>query len=65
MLAKDASEKDIYELRKRLKEQQKQRILDRDVKQVIDIVNRHSNGIKRGSNRASFLFRQTKFNRVI
>lgn len=41
MLVKDASEKDIYELRKRLKEQQKQRILERDVKQVIDIVNRH------------------------
>lgn len=42
MLVKDASEKDISELRKRLKEQQKQRILERDVKQVIDIVNRHS-----------------------
>ena len=42
MLAKEASEKDISELKKRLKEQQKQRILERDVKQVIDIVNRHS-----------------------
>ena len=42
MLAKDASEKDISEFRKCLKEQQKQRILERDVKQVIDIVNRHS-----------------------
>lgn len=42
MLVKDASEKDISELRKRLKEQQKQRILERDAKQVIDIVNRHS-----------------------
>ena len=43
MLAKDASAKDIYELKRRLKEQQKQRILERDVKQVIDIVNKHSN----------------------
>lgn len=29
MLAKDASAKDIYELKRRLKEQQKQRILER------------------------------------
>lgn len=29
MLAKDASEKDISELKRRLKEQQKQRILER------------------------------------
>lgn len=60
MLAKDASEKDIYELRKRLKEQQKQRALDRDVKQVTDIVNRHSNGAKRGSNKGSFSFSSDK-----
>lgn len=46
MLVKDASEKDISELRKRLKEQQKQRILERDVKQVIDIVNRHSEKLR-------------------
>lgn len=30
MLAKDASEKDISELKRRLKEQQKQRILERE-----------------------------------
>ena len=60
MLAKDASEKDIYELRKRLKEQQKQRILDRDVKQVIDTVNRHLNEIKRGSNKGIFSFSSDK-----
>ena len=46
MLAKDTSKKDISELKKRLKEQQKQRILERDVKQVIDIVNRHSEKLR-------------------
>ena len=46
MLAKDASEKDIYELRKRLKERQKQRALDRDVWEVVDIVNRHSEKLR-------------------
>lgn len=60
MLAKDASEKDIYELRKRLKEQQKQRALDRDVGKIINIVNRHSNGTKRGSNKGSFSFSSDK-----
>ena len=60
MLAKDASEKDIYELRKRLKEQQKQRILDRDVGKIINIVNRHSNGTKRGSSKGSFSFSSDK-----
>ena len=60
MLANDASEKDISELKQRLKEQQKQRILERDVKQVIDTVNRHSNGIKRGSNKGIFSFSSDK-----
>lgn len=46
MLAKEASEKDISELKKRLKGQQKQRILERDIKQVIDIVNRNSEKLR-------------------
>ena len=50
MLAKDASEKDISKLKQRLKEQQKQRILERDVKQVIDIVNRHSEKLREKKN---------------
>lgn len=45
MLAKDASEKDILESRKRLAERQKQRRFDRDAKQAIDIVNRRSETI--------------------
>ena len=60
MLAKNASEKDIYELKKRLKEQQNQRILERDVKQVIDIVNKHSNETDRGSTKGSFSFSSDK-----
>ena len=52
MLAKEASEKDISELKKRLKEQQKQRILERDAKQVIDIVNRHSENFAKKNWRA-------------
>lgn len=60
MLAKDAFEKDISELKQRLKEQQKQRMLDIDVKQVIDIVNKHSNATKRGSIKGSFSFLSDK-----
>lgn len=60
MLAKDASEKDVSELRKRLKELKRQRILDRDVKEVIDIVNRHSNVTERGSTKGPFLFSSDK-----
>ena len=60
MLARDASEKDISALKQRLNERQKQRILDRDVEQVIDIVNRHSNGTKRGSTKGSFSFSSDK-----
>lgn len=50
MLAKDASEKDISELKQRLKERQKQRALDRDVWEIIDIVNRHSEKTSRKEN---------------
>ena len=46
MLAKEASDKDITDLKQRIQERQKQRILDRDTKQVIDIVNRHSKEIQ-------------------
>lgn len=46
MLAKDASEKDISELKQRLKERQKQRALDRDVLEVIGIVNRNSEKLR-------------------
>lgn len=46
MLAKEASDKDIIDLKQRIQERQKQRILDRDTKQVIDIVNRHSKEIR-------------------
>ena len=60
MLAKNASEKDISELKRRLKEQQKQRILERDVKQVIDIVNKHSNETGGGSAKGSFSFSSDK-----
>ena len=60
MLAKDASEKDVSDLRQRLKERQKQRALDRDVGEVIDIVNRHSNETKRGSTKGSFSFSSDK-----
>ena len=60
MLAKGASEKDISELKRRLKEQQKQRILERDVKQVINIVNKHSNKTDRGSTKGSFSFSSDK-----
>ena len=47
VLAKDASEKDIYESKKRLKDRQKQRKLDLEMKQAIDIVNSHSNKVKK------------------
>ena len=60
MLAKDASEKDIAELKKRFKEQQKQRILERDIKEVLDIVNRRSDKTKRGSIKGSFSFSSDK-----
>lgn len=46
MLAKEASDKNITDLKQRMQERQKQRILDRDTKQVIDIVNRHSKEIR-------------------
>lgn len=60
MLAKDASEKDISELKKRFKEQQKQRILERDIKEVLDIVNRRSDKTKRGSTKGPFSFSSDK-----
>lgn len=41
MLAREATEKDISEFKQRMKERQNQRILDRDAKQAIDIVNKH------------------------
>ena len=50
MLVKDASEKDISELKQRLKERQKQRALDRDVGEIIGIVNRHSEKTSRKEN---------------
>ena len=46
MLAKEASDKDITDLKRRMQERQKQRILDRDTKQAIAIVNRHSKEIR-------------------
>ena len=60
MLAKDASEKDISELKKRFKEQQKQRILERDIKEVLDIVNRRSDKTKRSSTKGPFSFSSDK-----
>lgn len=51
MLAKEASDKDITDLKRRMQERQKQRILDRDTKQVIDIVNRHSKQVKKLHNK--------------
>ena len=47
MLAKDASEKDIYESKKRLEDRQRQRRLDLEMKQAIDIVNNHSKKVKK------------------
>ena len=46
VLAKDASEKDIYESKKRLRDRQKQRKLDLEMKQAIDIVNSHSKKLR-------------------
>lgn len=60
MLAKDASEKDISELKKRFKEQQKQRILERDIKEVLDIVNRRSDKTKRDSTKGPLSFSSDK-----
>lgn len=51
MLAKEASDKDITDLKRRMQERQKQRILDRDTKQAIDIVNRHSKQVKKLHNK--------------
>lgn len=51
MLVKEASDKDITDLKRRMQERQKQRILDRDTKQVIDIVNRHSKQVKKLHNK--------------
>lgn len=51
MLVKEASDKDITDLKRRMRERQKQRILDRDTKQVIDIVNRHSKQVKKLHNK--------------
>lgn len=51
MLTKEASDKDITDLKRRMQERQKQRILDRDTKQVIDIVNRHSKQVKKLHNK--------------
>lgn len=51
MLAKEASDKDITDLKRRIQERQKQIILDRDTKQVIDIVNRHSKQVKKLHNK--------------
>ena len=42
-LAKDATDNDILESKRRLKERQKQRRLDRDAKQAIEMVNHHRN----------------------
>ena len=47
LLAKDASKKDIYESKKRLEDRQRQRRLDLEMKQAIDIVNNHSNKVKK------------------
>lgn len=41
ILVKDASKEDILESKRRIKERQNQRRLDRDAKQAIDIVNKH------------------------
>ena len=53
MLAKDASEKDIYESKNRLKERQKQRKLDMEIDQAIDIVRKykHSKQIKKNTHK--------------
>ena len=47
VLAEDASKKDIYESKKRLEDRQRQRGLDLEMKQAIDIVNNHSKKIKK------------------
>lgn len=38
---KDATEKDIRELKQRLKERKDRRILDRDAQEAFDIVSKH------------------------
>ena len=47
VLAKDASAKDIYESKKRLEDRQRQRRLDLEMKQAINIVNNHSKKVKK------------------
>lgn len=47
LLAKDASKKDISESKKRLADRQRQRRLDLEMKQAIDIVNNHSKKVNR------------------
>lgn len=47
ILIKDASKEDILESKRRIKERQNQRRLDRDAKQAIDIVNKHRKESKR------------------
>lgn len=50
MLAKDASEKDILNAKNRLKERQKQRILDIEDQQAISIANRRSKQVQKFHN---------------
>lgn len=38
---KNATEQDILELKKRLKERRERKILDRDLQEVINLVNNH------------------------
>lgn len=38
---RNATEKDIQALKKRLKEQKERRLLDRDAQEAFDIVNKH------------------------
>lgn len=46
MFIKDAEENDILEAKRRIKERQKQRRLERDAKQAIEMVNKHSEEVR-------------------
>lgn len=50
MPIKDATKKDIQELRRRLMDRKEQRILDRDVQESIDIIDKHREQIEKENN---------------
>lgn len=54
MLVKDAEENDILETKRRIKERQKQRRLERDAKQAIEMVNKHTNRVKKQQHKKEY-----------